>query len=353
MNSAAARTEIQRAIAVLVFITALWGISFPLLKMTNLLMERNQHEAMGISAAEAGRFQWNLDLSAAALMVTLRFALAFVVLMVCFPRQYSGLTAQHWLLGAVVGFVLGVGILTQIFALYDIPASRSGFLTSLTVVFTPLIMVTVTRRRPPLNVILAVGVALFGVAILTGAMLFDAGCLMRLSENFTEKIGLGDLLTILAAAIFALEIVLIDVFSRRMPPALLTPGMFAAIVLTGATLFAVLQFGWAEAAPLASWAELFATPAFPLLTLAMCLLCTLVPFYYMNKYQSKVTPTQAALIYSLEPVFVVLWAIILPDLLSPTVGVHYESEAMTWALAGGGGLVIAANVLGLWQRDEG
>ena len=348
--AASNRTEVRRAVAALVFITILWGVSFPLVKMNNLLMEVNLRQALGERAGEVRQF--DLDLSAAAVTMTLRFGLSLIVLFACFPRKFSRLTAQQWLMGASAGFVFAVALLLQIIGLSEIPASRSGFLTSLSVVFTPLMMIVVTRRRPAINVILAVVVALVGVAFLTEACSFDRVYVLKLSDDFTQQVGLGDVLTILAASVFAVEIIMIDIFSRRMPPALLTPGMFLATIVTGAAVFVIHNWTWAVAPPIVSWGRLFTSLPFPLLSVTICLVCTLVPFHYMNKYQAKVTPTQAALIYALEPVFTVVWAIFLPNLLSPLLGVPYKSETLTWALIGGGGLVVAANVLGFEQEDK-
>lgn len=338
------RTEVRRAVAALIFITMLWGASFPLVKMNNALIERNQRAALGADFSSAARF--DLDLSASAATMVLRFGLAFIILMIAFPRQFGGMTLRQWLLGAGAGIVFAVGLLLQIFALNEIPASRSGFLTSLSVVFTPLLLVFILRRPPPWHVIVAVLAALAGVAILTESVQFDSVYLLTVSEDFSGKIGVGDVLTILAAAVFAVEILMIDAFSRRMPPALLTPGMFAATICTGAVVFSVHQCAWAAAPPLASWANLLVSPGFLLLSLAICVGCTLVPFDFMNRYQAKVSPTQAALIYTLEPICTVLWAAFLPGLLSPRLGLDYPSETATWALLAGGALVMVGNVLG-------
>ena len=56
------------------------------------------------------------------------------------------MTAAYWVMGAVAGGVYSAGLFLQVVALNDIPASRSGFLTSLAVVFTPLLMIAVDRR---------------------------------------------------------------------------------------------------------------------------------------------------------------------------------------------------------------
>ena len=67
----------------------------------------------------------------------------------------------------------------------------------------------------------------------------------------------------------------------------------------------------------------------------------------MNAYQPEVTPVQAASIYTLEPVFATLWAMWLPGVISPMVGLDYPSEAADLMLVLGGSLIVLGNVIGL------
>jgi drug/metabolite transporter (DMT)-like permease len=60
----------------------------------------------------------------------------------------------------LLGSVLFLGYLLQTLGLVHTSASRSGVFTSLAVVFVPLLMVPLERRRPRGGVLLAVGLAL-------------------------------------------------------------------------------------------------------------------------------------------------------------------------------------------------
>ena len=64
-------------------------------------------------------------------------------------------------------------------------------------------------------------------------------------------------------------------------------------------------------------------------------ICTLLP----------ITPTEAGLIYCLEPVFTAALALFLPAMLSGWGGFDYPNETATFALLAGGGLITVANVL--------
>jgi drug/metabolite transporter (DMT)-like permease len=72
----------------------------------------------------------------------------------------------------------------------------------------------------------------------------------------------------------------------------------------------------------------------------------------MNKFQPAITAAQAAVIYSLEPVFASTWALFLPGMLSLASGIEYLNEQVTWGLLSGGVLILLANVVALYP-DRG
>jgi drug/metabolite transporter (DMT)-like permease len=74
---------------------------------------------------------------------------------------------------------------------------------------------------------------------------------------------------------------------------------------------------------------------------------SLLAFSWMNTYQPYVTAIQAAVIYTLEPVFVSAWAFFLPAILTAFCGIPYANETLTIPMVVGGGLIIAANFLAL------
>jgi drug/metabolite transporter (DMT)-like permease len=81
------------------------------------------------------------------------------------------------------------------------------------------------------------------------------------------------------------------------------------------------------------------------LTLVLTLLCTIGSFSLMNRWQPKISETEAGLIYCIEPIFGSLMAIFLPAWFSVWAQIDYPNETATWTLLVGGGLITVANVL--------
>jgi drug/metabolite transporter (DMT)-like permease len=83
------------------------------------------------------------------------------------------------------------------------------------------------------------------------------------------------------------------------------------------------------------------------LTATTSVFCSALAFCLMNTYQPEVSPVQAASISTLEPVFATLWAMWLPGVLSPMVGLDYPSEVPGLMLALGGSMIILGNIVSL------
>jgi drug/metabolite transporter (DMT)-like permease len=321
-----------RAAGVLLLVNVLWGVSFPVMKMIDQVMARHEPAPADSLSRLAG----------AGFYTAVRFAVSLVLLAVLLPRLFRGLTGRHWLMGAGVGLPFFGGFLLQYMALREIPASRSGFLTSLTVVFTPLVILA-AGRRPRRSVLAGAALAVLGTAVLTGVCEVS-GAGLRLADDVTAQVGPGDGLTVLAALLFTGQIFAVDRFSRAMPPEKLTPGMFVAVTAAAALVSAAC--GWGEHVRVVRAAELD-DPGFLQLTLVTSLFCTVLAFYLMNKYQGRLAPSHAALIYTAEPVCATLWAMLLPDLLSPHYNLAYASESPGMGLVVGGGLVLLGNLVAL------
>ncbi len=353
-QAAALQRSRRRAIAALVLVNALWGISFPVMTMINRVAERqlsvflSTQSQSAVTASAAGA-----RVVGAAFYMSVRFAIALALLGALMPGLFRRLTREHWRLGAWVGLSFAAGSILQIVALHEIPASRSSFLTSLAVVFTPLLMITVERRWPRRVVLAGVALALAGTAVLTGIVELGGRFGVRVAAEAATRWQLGDSLTTIAAFLFAVQIIQIDLFSRRMPTAQLTPGMFVATMGFGMVAVAVGGLALPNSAALPARFSLLQNIPFMTLTIVTSLLCTVAAFYLMNKYQPFVTPADAALIYTLEPVFATFWAMWLPGLVSPLVGLDYPSEQPGWQLTAGGLLVVAGNVLALWPTPTG
>jgi len=208
----------------------------------------------------------------------IRFILAFLV-MVALVRGLP--TRREVWVGIIAGAVLAAGYLAQTVGLTMTSPGNSGLITGLFVVFTPLIdrIFGVPLHRWTL---IAVVTALAGTAMLVGG---PAG------------FGLGDLLTIICAVLFALHIVLLSRWSpglRSAPLAMMQMGTSALIFTGGGS--------WSLRAPSPGvWLAIVITGVF----------ASALAFYIQTWAQQHLSASRTALILATEPAWAVAAAVIL------------------------------------------
>lgn len=214
--------------------------------------------------------------------LTWRFGLATLAMVVLRPRSVRALPARGLRTGGLLGLALAAGYLLQTLGLQTTPASVSGFLTGLFVVFTPLFGALLLRQRVPAAAWLAVAVATVGLGLIS---------LHGLS------IGGGELLTVGCAAAFALHIVGLgrwaasyDAYALAVPQLATTTVLCAAVALPG---------GLAVPPDAGVWAALALT----------ALLATAVAFVVQTWAQQRLTPTRTAVVMTMEPVFALLFGV--------------------------------------------
>lgn len=141
--------------------------------------------------------------------VLMRYGIgAMVLLPFAIRRGWRGpraLPKDGWRLvigvGAMVASFSALGALVQSIGLRSTTTSNSAFITSLFVVFTPIVESIVYRRWPRRGIVGAVLVAMLGLWLITGA---------------SFSMGRGDALTLLAAALYGGWYVAIGAFTNRM-----------------------------------------------------------------------------------------------------------------------------------------
>jgi drug/metabolite transporter (DMT)-like permease len=208
------------------------------------------------------------------------FGFGALTLSLIFRRQIVHITRTEIKGGVLIGFLLFVSYALQTFGLQYTTSSKSGFITGLYVPLVPIFAFFLLRQRP------AIG-ALIGVALsLSGLFLLSLGNTL----NFT--FGLGELLTLGCALVFALQIITVGIFAPRVNAANIT-----IIQLASTALFNLLAIPFAHETLLVSalpfWlAILFMGTA----DMAFC-------YIAMNWAQRFVSSTRASLIYALEPVW--------------------------------------------------
>ncbi len=339
------------AVWALVGVNALWGLSFPIMRSLNLQME----QFFGLSNDAVPS---SLSVAFSSGMIGMRFLVALVILFVVCPNLVRNATMAEWRAGVLIGLLFYVGLVLQVMGLATIPASRSGFLTSLTAVFTPLFSAVLFRKSISINVLIGVAIALLGVSILTGLILLDAGGI-SIASDATSKWTLGDTLTTLGAVLFTGQLLLVDYYGKHINTTAITPGMFLVVTIAALLTFAALHSAALASVPThaahawSSWGALLLSPIFLSVILFLALFCSVLAFLGMNKYQPQITAVQASVIYSSEPVFASLWALFLPEMLGILeFKMGYPNEVVSWPLFIGGACVLLANVVALWPRNQ-
>jgi drug/metabolite transporter (DMT)-like permease len=354
----------MRGVFWLLVVNVLWGMSFPIMRVLHQRLPETLPE-LAMEPTDP-RYPGTL-LTKSLFLIATRFLLASAALAVVLPGLFRGVTRRQWWQGGLIGLVFGTGLVLQVMGLDRIPAARSGFLTALAVVFTPIAGSLLLRQRISRYVWLGAALALAGTAVLTGLVRIDSLHREPAGENLITLIpapiravvpadamknfGAGDWLTIAAAAVFTVQILALDHFSKNSDSSRLTPGMFFCLAI-----LACLGFLAAAPAltPETSFSRWIAGIDAPFVGLSALLVggCTIAAFHLMNAWQSAVGPARAAVLYCTEPIFVTLWAVALPPVLSGLTGAPVATETSGPETLIGGAIVVIGTIITLLPERQ-
>jgi drug/metabolite transporter (DMT)-like permease len=278
-----------KAHLLLVLITFIWGSTFVLIK--------------------AG-----LRDSSPLLLNALRMGLAAILLALYYRKDLARLTRSAVLMGCTVGLFLFLGYAFQTAGLRLTTPSKSAFLTGMSTVLVPLVLVVFWRTK--IHPWRAVGIAL----ALAGLFLMTVPGGRQGLADFAN-VNAGDVLTIGCAIAFAFQIVFLGRGTQRFP--------FEQMAVLQIGVGAVLT---ALATPLLERPHLQLNATVIATILITGILGTALAFTVQAWAQQFTPPTHAALIFTLEPVFAWLTSFVY---LGERLGVR----------AGAGALLILAGVL--------
>jgi drug/metabolite transporter (DMT)-like permease len=243
-----------RSLVLLLLTTLIWGTTFPILKDVVT------------------------TLSPAAL-VSSRFLIA-ALLFLPFCRWHH-LNRRLLRDGSLLGLVAFLSYLTQVIGLETVSANRAAFITSLNVVIVPLLSWLLGRGLKR-RMIGAAGLAFAGIAVMS----WEAGAITW-----------GDLWVLGCALSYAVYILLIEAVADQHPPLQLTAVQLISIALLG--LLWALPSGWSQFATVGShWNAI----------LYLGVIATAVTTLSQVLAQRHLSATEAAIIYTLEPVFAALFS---------------------------------------------
>ena len=217
-----------------------------------------------------------------------RFCGAALVLALVFCKRLRKTNRQTLKSGFYIGLAVGAGYVIQTIGLTMTTAAKAGFLTGLYVVLVPLFDCLLKRILPKSNEVIGIIAATVGLAVL--------------SLNADFSIGLGDILVFISAVFFAVSIIMISRVSGEQDPIVLS---IVQIAVTGAMGLTLALF--TEPVPPA---EIFDSSMI-LLILYAIFFSSALNTTVQNIAQSMISPTAAALILVLEPVFSGIFAFLL------------------------------------------
>jgi drug/metabolite transporter (DMT)-like permease len=206
-----------------------------------------------------------------------RFAIAVAVLAAPVAPRLRSLGRDGALAGAALGGLLAAGYGLQTAGLDRTTVSAAGFVTGMYVVLTPVFGYALFRIGAGAGVWLGVALAVTGLAMLSGV---SAGSVT------------GDLMVLAGAALYALQIALMERFAPRYDPLAFTTAEMAAAFLGFAVIAAAV--GQVEVPRGATvWGALLVTGVF----------ASALAFLVQAWAQQRTSATRTALVFALEPVF--------------------------------------------------
>jgi drug/metabolite transporter (DMT)-like permease len=240
------------ALLVLIAVTAVWGVTFVQVK-----------DAVALYPLFA--------------FLALRFAIASCTLAVPAAHRLPRLGRGGVGAGVVAGALLGGGYALQTAGLERTSVSSTGFITGLYVVFTPLFGLALFRTRTGATTWSGVALATAGLAMLAG---IHGGSVV------------GDLLVLAGAAVYSLQIVLMERYAPRYDPLAFTLvemlTAFAGLLAIALARGEVTMPGGATV-----WGALLVTGVF----------ASALAYLAQTWAQRRATATQTALAFSMEPVW--------------------------------------------------
>ena len=262
------------------------------------------------------RFALNSGISVGALM-SLRFLVAGIVFVVILRAKRIPMVRRGLLDGLWLGLILAVIFWSQTDGMRFTTTAKSGFITGLYVLFTPMIAIAVGQR---IKLTTAIGtvIAAFGLYLL-----------VHLPGGWWSGWNRGDLETLLCAFLCAIHLILMGKFARRTDAWLLAGSqvIVGGVVSMVVTAFLPAPFGYQNVPQLLTKA----TVVGPIIFLALG--STVFAFWGQSRAQTQLGPAEAAVLFCIEPVTAAL------------LSVFCLKEPMSAQQAFGGMLIVVAMIV--------
>lgn len=266
----------------LILVAIIWGVTFTVIKAAVVYMDP-------------------------AVFVVIRFIIASVCFAIFAGKKLKYTNRELIKQTLILGFFNSLIYISQTVGLQYESSANIAFLNALSVVFIPFLSPLFRVGKPNALHVVCCVISVIGIYVLTGASF--------------HTFDLGDAFGIISALSFAITVAYLHKITRKVRDSSLLACWQIFFTLPLPILLAVNH-------PIAHVFQ----PAVVFALLYCAILATCVTFQLQAKYQRKTTPTKAALIYMLEPVFAVFFAYV----------INREPVFMNTAI---GGIIILFSVL--------
>lgn len=242
-----------------------------------------------------------------------RFILAAAFMFIYKPKSLTGLDRKFVKRAILIGLLLCSGFIFQTFGLTQTTVSNTGFITGLYLVFTPLISWLLLKREIFKVQWLAVFVATIGLYLIS----FNG-----------ISVGIGEILVLISAVIFAGQIIALGEWSDGKNTYALT---LIQILVSAVIFFALsLKDGFELPPDNGVWSAVLYTAFF----------ATFLGFLIQTKAQSVMSATVAGVLLAMETPFALFF------------GLYFDNDPITLRIIFGGGLVLIAMALVIWSDSK-
>ncbi|MGA3602851.1 MULTISPECIES: DMT family transporter [Lysinibacillus] len=272
-----------KANLLMVIVTMFWGLSYTFMVM-------------------------GLETMAVYNVVALRCIIAFLAAGIIFYKRIIKVDAKTLKYAAIQGFLLFIVFALSLIGLETTSVSNAGFILSLTVVLVPIFSSFIEKKLPSKAVSFAIVCTMIGITILT----------THGSVSFQK----GDIVVAIAALCYSIYLLLNSSFTKNVES--ISYGIYQ---LGFAGLYAlILTF-------------IFETPTLPSTTTAwiaiigLGVICSAFCFVGQTVAQQYTSATHTGLIFSLEPIFAAMFAMM------------FIGEGITIKLLIGGSFILIGNLV--------
>lgn len=248
--------------------------------------------------------------------ISVRFLLGVAALSLLLKARRVHMDPQSLRDGFVLGLILVTIFWLQTDGLRFTTTAKSGLITSLYVPFTP-VLAFFLREKVKVAHALSAAVATAGLYML-----------VHVPGSLWGGWNRGDFETLACAVLCAFHVIFVGRFSRRSNGLVLA---WAQVAVTGFVSLPITAVLPAPNGFQTTWAGLH-HPAVLIALGFMVIFTTVFGFWGISAMQGYLSATEAAVVYSLEPVVATL------------VGVYWVGEQFTGSQMVGAGLIVAAMV---------